>query len=144
MYVVNTDKIEETLTHMDRMLALLRGLLERTDEQLLADGVALAAMERSLHLAIEAVADVGNALIDGFFMRDPGSYTDIVEILRDNRVVDDPLAAELTEVVSFRRSLVTEYTRIDVAEMIRIARTRLDALARYAPSVRAYLARELF
>ncbi|GAA3319942.1 hypothetical protein GCM10020331_028930 [Ectobacillus funiculus] len=29
--------------------------------------------------------DVGNAIIDGFIMRDPGSYEDIIDILVDEK-----------------------------------------------------------
>ncbi|MCG6197821.1 DUF86 domain-containing protein, partial [Anoxybacillus sp. LAT_38] len=78
---------------------LLNKLAARGAENVLADDVAEAAMERALHLSIEAVIDVGNALIDGFIMRDPGSYSDIVEILRDERVISDEQARVLTDVV---------------------------------------------
>jgi uncharacterized protein YutE (UPF0331/DUF86 family) len=144
MYNVNTKRIEEVLTHMDRMLQLLRQLTAQSDEAILADPVAVAAMERAMHLSIEAVVDVGNALIDGFIMRDPGSYTDIVEILRDERVINDTAAKQLTEVVSFRKHLVNEYTKVPVAEMIGLARASLETLAQFAPAVRAYIKQELF
>lgn len=45
------------------------------------------ALERIVHLLIENVLDVGNAMIDGFIMRDPGSYDDIIDILVDEKVV---------------------------------------------------------
>ena len=31
--------------------------------------------------------DVGNLMIDGFIMRDPGSYEDIIDILIDEKVI---------------------------------------------------------
>jgi uncharacterized protein YutE (UPF0331/DUF86 family) len=144
MYDVNTKRIDEVLTHLARMLDLLDTLASRRDEEILQDQVAVAAMERALHLSIEAIADVGNALIDGFIMRDPGSYTDIVEILRDERVISDGQAKQLTQVVEFRKHLVNEYTHVPVAEMVPLVRRSLEQLRLFEPAVREYLEKELF
>jgi uncharacterized protein YutE (UPF0331/DUF86 family) len=144
MYDVNTKKIDEVLTHMSRMLDLLDKLAARGAEDVLADDVAEAAMERALHLSIEAVIDVGNALIDGFIMRDPGSYSDIVEILRDERVISDEQARVLTDVVEFRRHLVNQYTRVPAAEMVALVQKSLPTLRQFEPAVRTYLKNELF
>ncbi|NNV03960.1 DUF86 domain-containing protein [Brevibacillus sp. MCWH] len=144
MYDVNTKKIDEVLTHMSRMLDLLDKLAARGVNDVLADEVAEAAMERALHLSIEAVIDVGNALIDGFIMRDPGSYTDIVEILRDERVISDEQARVLTDVVEFRRHLVNQYTSVPAAEMVALVQDSLPTLRQFEPAVRTYLQNELF
>ncbi|MDA5107399.1 DUF86 domain-containing protein [Brevibacillus thermoruber] len=144
MYDVNTKKIDEVLTHLSRMLDLLDKLAARGAEDVLADDVAEAAMERALHLSIEAVIDVGNALIDGFIMRDPGSYSDIVEILRDERVISDEQARVLTDVVEFRRHLVNQYTRVPAAEMVALVQNSLPTLRQFEPAVRTYLQNELF
>ncbi|MEJ8545899.1 type VII toxin-antitoxin system HepT family RNase toxin [Brevibacillus borstelensis] len=144
MYDVNTKRIDEVLGHMSQMLALLETLTSRKQDALLEDKVALAAMERALHLSIEAVIDVGNALIDGFIMRDPGSYADIVEILRDEQVISDEQAHVLTEVVEFRRFLVNEYAKIPHDAMIPLTAKALPVLRKFEPAVRAYLEKELF
>ncbi|WP_019121436.1 DUF86 domain-containing protein [Brevibacillus massiliensis] len=144
MYNVDTNRIEEVLAYMERSVELLRGLAAREDAQLMADPVAMAAAERGLHLSLEAIADVGNALIDGFIMRDPGSYADIVEILRDERVIDDAEAKVLTDVVAFRKQLVIEYTQVPALDMLRLIRSSLDTLAQFPVRVRSYLKAELF
>lgn len=144
MYDVNTERIEQVLTHMDYMLHILKKLGDQEDRAVLQDAVAIAAMERALHISIEAIVDVGNALIDGFVMRDPGSYTDIVEILRDERVIEDEQAKQLTETVTFRKHLINEYTQVPVAEMIALVRRSLGSLEQFAPAVRVYIEKELF
>lgn len=144
MYDINTEKIEQVLTHMHTMLQVLRELSAEQEQHIVESKILTAAMERALHLSIEAIADVGNAMIDGFIMRDPGSYTDIVEILRDERVIDDEQAASLTEAVAFRKQLVNEYTHIPTEQMVRIVKASLPALEAFAPKVRAYLKQEMF
>lgn len=144
MYDVNTHKIEQALTHMHTMLQVLHELVLEGEQKIAENRILTAAMERALHLSIEAIADVGNALIDGFIMRDPGSYTDIVEILRDERVIDDNQAKVLTDVVLFRKHLVNEYTQVPVQQMVCLAKESLPTLVAFAPKVQAYLEQELF
>ena len=144
MYDVNTKRIDQVLHHMQKSLRLLEELSERGAESVLADEVAVAAMERALHLSIEAVIDVGNALIDGFIMRDPGSYKDIVEILRDEQVIGEEQARLLTKAVEFRRHLVNEYTSVPVTEMFALVVETLDSFRQFGPVVRAYVEKELF
>ncbi|MCM3080794.1 type VII toxin-antitoxin system HepT family RNase toxin [Brevibacillus invocatus] len=144
MYDVNTKRIDQVFVHMNKMLELLETLNDRGMEAVVADEVAVAAMERGLHLSIEAVIDVGNALIDGFIMRDPGSYSDIVEILRDEQVIDEHQARVLTQVTDFRKHLVNEYTDVPVPQMLEVVQDSLPTLRQFEPAVRAYLDKELF
>ena len=71
------------------------------------------ALERIVHLLIENVLDVGNAMIDGFIMRDPGSYDDIIDILVDEKVVKKEEETPLKEIVQLRKSLVQEYVDVN-------------------------------
>ncbi|MFA4135249.1 MULTISPECIES: DUF86 domain-containing protein [unclassified Brevibacillus] len=144
MYDVNTKRIDQVLEHMSRMLDLLDKLSERGAKEVLADEVAVAAMERALHLSIEGIVDVGNALIDGFIMRDPGSYSDIVEILRDEQVITDEQALILTRVTDFRKHLVNDYTSVPVSEMYSLVEEATSTIRQFEPQVRVFLKKELF
>lgn len=144
MYDVNTKRIDQVLAHMNRMLDLLEKLGERGAEAVLSDEVAALAMERALHLSIEGIVDVGNALIDGFIMRDPGSYSDVVEIMRDEQVITDEQAVMLTRLTEFRKHLVNEYTSVPAADMYALAIDATPALRQFDPRVRAFLKKELF
>lgn len=144
MYDVNTKRIDQVLTYMSSILDVLDRLKARGAEAVLADEVAVLAMERALHLSIEGIVDVGNALIDGFIMRDPGSYADIVEILRDEQVITGEQARVLTGVTEFRKHLVNDYTAVPGKEMFALVNEALPALRQFAPAVRDYLEKELF
>ncbi|MGE7274220.1 type VII toxin-antitoxin system HepT family RNase toxin [Brevibacillus panacihumi] len=144
MYDVNTKRIDQVFTHMNKMMNLLEKLCDRGKDAVLADEVATAAMERGLHLSIEAVIDVGNAMIDGFIMRDPGSYSDIVEILRDEQVITEQQARILTRVTDFRKHLVNDYTTVPAGEMFEVVQESLSTLREFEPAVRTYLEKELF
>ncbi|WP_047150498.1 DUF86 domain-containing protein [Aneurinibacillus tyrosinisolvens] len=143
MYQVNVTKIEEILSFYEKVLADIEPIMEKNNT-FPGEPVTGLALERTLHIALESIADVGNYLIDGFIMRDPGSYEDIVEILRDETVVTDVMAASLKEIVNRRKSLITEYTYIKDEDVFMLLKTHLPFLQAFPPSVRDYLKKELY
>ena len=92
---------------------------------------------------IEAVLDVGNAMIDGFIMRDPGSYEDIIDILDDEKVVTPEMSVGLKKIVLFRKMLVQQYTAVDHASLIETFKSELPHLKLFSEKVREYLTNEL-
>lgn len=83
MYFVDRSKIEKTLGFFEHQLALFDS---QTDWQ---SEIGELALQRIGHLLIECILDTGNDMIDGFIMRDPGSYDDIMDILVDEKVVTE-------------------------------------------------------
>ncbi|KMY55192.1 hypothetical protein AC623_15710 [Bacillus sp. FJAT-27231] len=137
MYFVDRGKIEEILKYMEAKLSVFakQPQWEAAIEQ--------AALERIAHIVIESMLDVGNAMIDGFIMRDPGSYEDIVDILEDEQVIEKEAAASLKAVVALRKMLVQHYTAVDYKEVKRVFEENFSALEQFPAQVRAYLTNEL-
>ncbi|MEC2071133.1 DUF86 domain-containing protein [Alkalihalophilus marmarensis] len=137
MYFVNREKIEDTLTYMDQLLT------EFEENQPLENVKDKLAYERFATVVIESIIDVGNSMIDGFIMRDPGSYEDIVEILFDEKVLQEKDAAALKKVVSLRKPLVTDYIQIEHEDVQAVIQTERKALESFSSNVRRYLVEEL-
>ena len=137
MYFVDRDQIEETLQFLDRQIDFFEsnGPWETPMEK--------SALERTAHTMIEAVLDVGNAMIDGFIMRDPGSYEDIIDILDDEKVVTQEMSVGLKKIVLFRKMLVQQYTAVDYASLIETFKSELPHLKLFSEKVRVYLTNEL-
>jgi uncharacterized protein YutE (UPF0331/DUF86 family) len=137
MYFVDRDQIEETLQFLDRQIDFFEsnGPWETPMEK--------SALERTAHTMVEAVLDVGNAMIDGFIMRDPGSYEDIIDILDDEKVVTQEMSAGLKKIVLFRKMLVQQYTAVDHAGLIETFKSELPHLKLFSVKVREYLTNEL-
>ncbi|USK33330.1 DUF86 domain-containing protein [Bacillus sp. F19] len=137
MYFVDREKIEETLVYFEKNLTLFSEHKEwKTD-------IEVKALERLAQMMIEAILDAGNAIIDGFIMRDPGSYEDIIDILLDEKVVAAAEADGLKEVIGFRKQLVQEYLFIDHIALTDILKKQSDVLDGFPSRVRAYLENEL-
>ncbi|MFT9849003.1 DUF86 domain-containing protein [Aneurinibacillus sp. REN35] len=141
MYQVNVEKIEEHLTYLEQVLFYIAPVIQDSEEA--ADALTVLALERALHIALETVADVGNYLIDGFIMRDPGSYEDIVDILEDETVVEPEMAESLRYVVNARKMLITTYTDVDRHTVRTMLCTHFSHLQQFPVRVRDYLKKEL-
>lgn len=142
MYKVNVPSIEQTLQYLEKLLQDVGPIIEKLDG-VPKDPILLLALERTVHISLEVIADVGNHMIDGFIMRDPGSYEDIVEILRDETVISDELSDPLKELVNYRRNLITTYTAIQEEDIYRLSKNSLFALKQFPGCVRKYLEKEL-
>ncbi|RXJ01819.1 DUF86 domain-containing protein [Anaerobacillus alkaliphilus] len=137
MYFVDRKTIEEKLSIMDEYLKFYNSKSEWSSFQ---DKLAL---ERVAHIVVEAIIDVGNSIIDGFIMRDPGSYEDIIDILLDEKVIDEGDANSFKAVVTLRTMVVRDYTKIDHEAIQSVFTDNDKSLVNFAPSVREYLKNEL-
>lgn len=77
--------------------------------------------ERNLQVAIEALVDVGEALIANLDWRSPRSYRDVGAILKENGVLTDDDFKHFAELVKVRNILVHNYVHIGPEELHEIA-----------------------
>lgn len=138
VYNVDVKRIEKQFHCLKDGIHVLHQLRDRPLDHL-ENAFALA---RALHIAIEAMIDVGSLLIDGFIMRDPGGYLDIVEILEDEAVLSPALSIEIKKLVLLREKLVRDYDELKFEEMTPFIQ-RTDLLVSFMESVKAYLEKEL-
>ncbi|EDL63418.1 type VII toxin-antitoxin system HepT family RNase toxin [Bacillus sp. SG-1] len=137
MYFVDREKIEEILIYMEKQLDLFQSQEEWNSR------VEQLALERIAHTLIESILDTGNAMIDGFIMRDPGSYEDIIDILLDEKVITKEMELSLKNVIGFRKMVVQEYTQIDHEAVVKSLKDNMDSLRLFPVHVREYLTNEL-
>lgn len=137
MYFVDRKKIEE-------LLAFINCGIETFENNTFEDNRKdQFALERIAHTIIESILDVGNKMIDGFIMRDPGSYEDIIEILDDEKVVTKDDASRLKTIIALRKQLVQDYTSIDHAKLAEVLQVNIDSLKQFPDQIRSYLTEEL-
>ncbi len=137
MYFIDRNKITETVRYMNSLLEFY----ERQQEWIsFSDQLAL---ERVGANVIESIIDVGNSMIDGFIMRDPGSYDDIIDILVDEKVITKEMDQPLKQVIALRKMLVREFMKVDQQAIIVAFNENLVALKAFGPKVEHYLVHEL-
>ncbi|MBP3961471.1 DUF86 domain-containing protein [Paenibacillus lignilyticus] len=139
MYYVNREQLAVRLSVIPDVVAALTQLEKNWDGGLMQG----LAQERALHLAIEAVTDIGSYLIDGFIMRDASSYEDIVTIIEGERVFPAELQETLIELVRLRKPLVQDYFEWNRAELHPLTTLLPVTLTAFKSAVEAYLVQEL-
>lgn len=137
MYFIDRKKMEETLRFMEQQLALF------DSQPVWGTAIEKAALERIAQTVVESVIDVGNSMIDGFIMRDPGSYEDIIDIMDDEKVILPEQSAPLKDVVGLRKTLVRDYASISHDELTAVLIANKKELVDFPNRVRSYLENEL-
>lgn len=136
MYFVDRSKIEQTLEYIDL-------LLEHIDEASFASTMDKLSLERLAHMLIESILDVGNMMIDGFIMRDPGSYDDIIDILVDEKVIPATDITSYQTVIRLRNDLVRDYLTINHELIIDTLSANKQQLSEFSTYIDTYLKNEL-
>ncbi|MGZ9814529.1 DUF86 domain-containing protein [Peribacillus simplex] len=137
MYFVDRQKIEQILGFLEKQL----GLFEGHDNW---DGdLSELIAERLIQTSIDSVLDVGNAVIDGFIMRDPGSYEDIIDILQDEKVISEAKAIQFKKVLPLRKMLVQDFIEVNHKELHAVFSENIEAFKQFPDLVRNYLTNEL-
>lgn len=137
MYFVDRDSIEKTLVFLDKQIDLF------VTHGQWASEIEKAALERLTHTMIESMIDVGNMMIDGFIMRDPGSYEDIIDILNDEKVINAEMHKSLVTIIHCRKMLVQNYPNVDHEALEQTFKNELPSLQQFSSSIREYLINEL-
>lgn len=138
MYFVDREAIEDKLHYLAGQIELFesKGSFDGSDYDRLI-------LERLTHTMVDAILDVGNAMIDGFIMRDPGSYEDIMDILVDEQVIDSEMEKKFKAMLPFRKVLVQDYTHTNHGELEAAVRENLSAFKAYPAKINTYLEKEL-
>lgn len=137
MYFVDKKKINTIIALVEEYTQIIESLpAEKNQYEVLA-------LERMVYVIVEGILDVGNAMIDGFIMRDPGSYEDIIDILIDEKVVTSQNGQQLKNIISLRKMLVQEYMNMDYLLLERTMKENLPALKNFPKDITNYLEKEL-
>lgn len=136
MYLIDKDKITSLLNFMEKRCLQL-------DEVINAKGIAGdLARERYAEVLIASILDVGHLLIDGFMMRDAGSYEDIICILADEQVIPQEEKPALIKFVSLRAVFLREYEAIDEVKILNAIIAVTEVLQYFPQHIRTYLEKE--
>ncbi|MDC3412359.1 DUF86 domain-containing protein [Aquibacillus sp. 3ASR75-11] len=132
MYFVDRNEMERTILYME-------GLINEYHQHTFDSFLERLSLERMVHMTIESMLDIGNMIIDGFIMRDPGSFEDIVDILVDEKVLPENEIHMYKEVIALRKMLVKDYLHIDHEQIKQVMDSSLSSMEHYTQRVRDYV-----
>ena len=137
MYFVNRSEIEAIIANMDELLQ------EVSDQTTFSSPLQQLGLERLVHILVESTLDVGNMMIDGFIMRDPGSYHDIIDILIDERVLPQKEEQGYKDFIDLRQMIVQDYLTMDHRKLQAVFFENREVMNQFSKHIRHYLNNEL-
>ncbi|WP_412519800.1 type VII toxin-antitoxin system HepT family RNase toxin [Staphylococcus simulans] len=131
MYFVDKDKLTYKLNY-------LRKLTEDYSE----NKENHYAFERIAQMLIESSVDIGNMVIDGFVLRDPGNYKDVIDILELENVISKETQQGINQTVDVRKRFVHQYDQLDTNDLIPLFDASLKDYERFIEEVINFLNNE--
>ena len=107
MYFVNKDQLNAKLKYIQQLT-----------EQYEENKHNHFAVERIAQMLIESSVDIGNMIIDGFILRDPGNYKDVIDILALEQVISKETQQNINQTVDVRKQFVHYYDELDTANLM--------------------------
>lgn len=131
MYFVNKEQLNAKLNYL---------------QQLLSDYPQQKhnhyAFERIAQMLIESSVDIGNMIIDGFILRDPGNYKDVIDILELEGVISKDTQQHINETVEVRKQFVHYYDELNTTELIPIFDKSVQYYQQFSTEVLQFLENE--
>ncbi|MET3193619.1 DUF86 domain-containing protein [Bacillus sp. OAE603] len=137
MYFINRQSIIDRIEVINSMLNYYDSNCKPINQ------TEVLAFERMAQLFIDSILDIGNAMIDGFIMRDPGSYDDIVDILMDEKVITKELGEAIKKLIPIRKHLLQDYTTTITETIMSTFSENISAYKEFPIAVDTYLNKEL-
>jgi uncharacterized protein YutE (UPF0331/DUF86 family) len=137
MYFINRQSIIDRIEVMNAMLNYYDSNSKPSNQ------TEVLAFERMSQLFIDSILDIGNAMIDGFIMRDPGSYDDIIDILMDEKVITKELGEAIKKLIPIRKHLLQDYTTSITETIMSTFAENISAYKEFPIAVHTYLNKEL-
>ncbi|WP_342720424.1 DUF86 domain-containing protein [Sediminibacillus albus] len=128
---------------IERHLLYMDGLLQEIDSHVFDSFLEKLSLERIAQMMIESMLDVGNMIIDGFIMRDPGSFTDIIDILVDEAVLPAEEADAYKQIILLRKMLVKDYLNMDHEKILEVIHRNHSSLEAFSSRINEYLDNEM-
>lgn len=120
--------VRARLAHLGFVLAQLERLRQLSPEARRDEPLHRMAAERGIHVAAEAIFDIGHHVLAGRGLPVPPAYRDVVPALVAAGVLDQAIATRLTGMAGLRNILVHDYVTVDEARVWQVLDEHLDDL----------------
>ncbi|MCG7339454.1 DUF86 domain-containing protein [Staphylococcus sp. ACRSN] len=131
MYFVNKEQLNAKLNYLQQLLADYPQQKQNH-----------YAFERIAQMLIESSVDIGNMIIDGFILRDPGNYKDVIDILELEGVISKETQENINETVDVRKQFVHYYDELNTIELIPIFDKSVQYYQQFITEVLQFLKNE--
>ena len=133
--MVDRHALSSRLDALEGYLAELRSFQSVSREEYIREPALHHLAERYLHLACESVLDTAHHVISDQGYRQAQSYKDAMDVLHEEKLIDQELATRLKGWMGFRNILVHLYLEIDHGRTYDAIRDDLGDLQQFATAM---------
>ncbi len=141
MKSVDKDLVEAKFDIIDRNLKFLKEFEEIDESSFERNFRDIQASKYSLLEITEACIDIASHIIAAEGYRRAETYSDMFEILLEERVISKKLADRLTEMAGFRNLLVHRYGEIDNKHILEIIQKDMKDVKMFMQKIIDFLER---
>lgn len=125
--MVDQEIVKNKLSHLEEYIHDLDEYNDLKLKDLKNDKILFRYLERTLHLAVEAILDIGSHIISDERLGNPRFNTDIVKILAENNIIKENVDAYI-KMAKFRNIIVHDYAEIDAEILLKIVKEDIEDL----------------
>jgi len=111
--MVKPEILHKRIVKLDEYLGILHQLQRYDRDEFLSNAEHYGSAERFLHLAIEALLDMGNHVIADENWGEVNWYSDVPKIFADKGLISSDGREKWIRMIGFRNTLVHDYIDID-------------------------------
>lgn len=137
--MVDKDVVLNRIKHLEDNINYLKKIENFNQKTFSSDPDIYYRFERALHLAVEAVLDLGNHLIADQNLETPDSNRDIFRILFENHIINDELKESLIKMAGFRNILVHDYLDLDREIEFKIIKDNIKDIREFMKIILNYI-----
>ncbi|MDI6711241.1 MAG: DUF86 domain-containing protein [Thermoanaerobacterales bacterium] len=134
--MVDEDLLRRKLSLLSRTIVKLEKYRDLSLSELTGNEERRDAIERALHVAVQACLDIGNHVIADLNLREPNDYKDIMAVLTEAGILPQERLEKYKKMAQFRNIIVHHYDEIDPATILSILRKDLGDLRAFAKTIR--------
>ena len=125
--MVDAEVVRNKLEHLEEYINDLEEYQNLSLERLTGDKVLFRYLERTIHLAVESVLDIGSHIISDERLGNPKFNSEIIEILAENEIIKENVEGYI-KMAKFRNIIVHDYAEIDPEILLMIIQENLSDL----------------
>jgi uncharacterized protein YutE (UPF0331/DUF86 family) len=125
--MVDAEVVRNKLEHLEEYINDLEEFQDLELEKLMNDKILFRYLERTIHLAVESVLDIGSHIISDQRLGNPKVNSEIIEILAENKIIKENVDSYI-KMAKFRNVIVHDYAEIDPEILLKIIKENLDDL----------------
>lgn len=133
------ETIEGKFDVIDRNLKFLDEYKSLDPNQFMSSYKDIQAAKYSLLETVEACIDIANHIISVKGFRRAEGYGEMFEVLKEEKVIGEGLAAKLKDMAGFRNLLVHRYGKIDDREVLNVVKQNLEDVVEFEKEVERYI-----